>query len=71
VSSGKPGTGPEPSSPKVLLWIRNHDLVVSKGQGNYEDLSDIKGIYFLLMAKCPVVAEDIEVKVGDIVIKRG
>ena len=71
VSSGKPGTGPERSSPEVLSWIRNHDLVISKGQGNYEDLSDVRGVYFLLMAKCPVVAEDIGVKVGDIVIKRG
>ncbi len=71
VSSGKPGTGPELSSPEVLSWIRNHDLVISKGQGNYEDLSDVRGVYFLLMAKCPVVAEDIGVKVGDIVIKRG
>ncbi len=71
VSSGKPGTGPERSSPEVLSWIRNHDLVISKGQGNYEDLSDAGGVYFLLMAKCPVVAEDIGVKVGDIVIKRG
>ncbi len=71
VSSGKPGTGPERSSPEVLSWIRNHDLVISKGQGNYEDLSDVEGVYFLLMAKCPVVAEDIGVKVGDIVIKRG
>ncbi len=71
VSSGKPGTGPERSSPEVLSWIRNHDLVISKGQGNYEDLSDVGGVYFLLMAKCPVVAEDIGVKVGDIVIKRG
>jgi len=71
VSSGKPGTGPERSSPEVLSWIRNHDLVISKGQENYEDLSDVKGVYFLLMTKCPVVAEDIGVKVGDIVIKRG
>jgi len=71
VSSGKPGTGPERSSPEVLSWIRSHDLVISKGQGNYEDLSDVGGVYFLLMAKCPVVAEDIGVKVGDIIIKRG
>ncbi len=71
VSSGKPGTGPERSSPEVLSWIRNHDLVISKGQGNYEDLSDVGEVYFLLMAKCPVVAEDLGVKVGDIVIKRG
>jgi len=71
VSSGKPGTGPERSSPEVLSWIRKHDLVISKGQGNYEDLSSVKGVYFLLIAKCPVVAEDIGVKVGNIVIKRG
>ncbi len=71
ISSGKPGTGPERSSPEVLSWIRNHDLVISKGQGNYEDLSNMEGIYFLLMAKCPVVAEDLGVKVGDIIIKLG
>jgi uncharacterized protein with ATP-grasp and redox domains len=71
VSSGKPGTGPERSSPEVLSWIRSHDLVIAKGQGNYEDLSSVEGVYFLLMAKCPVVAEDLGVKVGDIVIKRG
>ena len=71
VSSGRPGTGPEPSSPEVRSWIKSHDLVISKGQGNYEDLSDVGGVYFLLIAKCPVVAEDLGVKVGDIVIKRG
>ncbi len=71
VSSGEPGTGPERSSPEVLSWIRDHDLVISKGQGNYEDLSDVEGVYFLLVAKCPVVAEDLGVRVGDIVIKRG
>ncbi len=71
ISSGKPGTGPEYSSPEVLSWIRDHDLVIAKGQGNYEDLSDIKDIYFLLIVKCPVVAEDLGVKVGDIVIKKG
>jgi len=71
VSSGKPDTGPELSSPEVLSWIRNNDLVISKGQGNYEDLSDVEGVYFLLIAKCPVVAEDVGVRVGDIVIKQG
>ncbi len=71
VTSGKPGTGPEHSSPEVLSWIRNHDLVISKGQGNYEDLSEVGGVYFLLIAKCPVVAEDLGVRVGGIVIKRG
>jgi uncharacterized protein with ATP-grasp and redox domains len=69
VSNGAPNTGPDPSSPEVLSWIKNHDLVISKGQGNYEDLSGIAGIYSLLIVKCPVVAEDLGVSVGDIVIK--
>lgn len=34
------------------------DLIISKGQGNYESLSDEKeNIYFLLMIKCPTIAE--------------
>ncbi|MCD6323848.1 MAG: DUF89 family protein [Desulfurococcales archaeon] len=70
VSSGREGTGPERNSPEVQSWIRNHDVVISKGQGNYEDLSELDGIYFLLMVKCPVVAEDIGAEVGDIIILR-
>ncbi len=70
ISSGAPGTGPERLSEEVLSWIRAADVVISKGQGNYEDLSEVGGVYFLLMAKCPVVAEDIGVKVGDVVIMK-
>jgi hypothetical protein len=33
------------------------DVVISKGQGNYESLSDAdKEIFFIFMVKCPVVA---------------
>lgn len=71
ISNGRPGTGPERTSPEVLSWIKSHDITISKGQGNYEDLSSVEGVYFLLIAKCPVVAEDLGVKIGDIVIKRG
>ncbi len=70
ISNGEPGTGPERLSSEVLGWIREHDLVISKGQGNYEDLSETTGVYFLLLAKCPVVASDIGVKVGDVVIMK-
>jgi uncharacterized protein with ATP-grasp and redox domains len=47
------------------------DLIISKGQGNYETLSEIsnKKIFFLLKAKCPVIAEDLQCQVGDIVLK--
>jgi len=40
------------------------DIIISKGQANYESLSDHigKNIYFLLMVKCEVIAKDIGFK---------
>jgi uncharacterized protein with ATP-grasp and redox domains len=69
LSNGEAGTGPERNSQVVKRWIRKHDLVISKGQGNYEGLSENDGLFFLLMAKCPVIASDLGVEVGDIVLK--
>jgi Uncharacterized conserved protein len=42
----------------------NSDIIIAKGQGNYESLSEEKNqnIYFLLMSKCDVIAKDIGVK---------
>ncbi len=46
------------------------DLIIAKGQGNYESLSDADAnITFLLMAKCPVIALDIGCEVGSFIIK--
>jgi len=69
VSNGETGTGPERSSQMVKYWIKNHDLVISKGQGNYEGLSEYTDLFFLLIAKCPVIASDLGVEVGDIILK--
>jgi uncharacterized protein with ATP-grasp and redox domains len=69
LSNGEAGTGPERSSQTVKSWIKKHDLVISKGQGNYEGLSEHNGLLFLLMAKCPVIASDLGVEVGDIILK--
>ncbi|MDM8537467.1 ARMT1-like domain-containing protein, partial [Desulfobacterales bacterium HSG17] len=45
------------------------DLIISKGQGNFETLSGArKNIFFLLKAKCPIIAEKIGCKLGDAVI---
>ena len=46
-------------------------LVISKGQGNYESLNNIKNkeIYFLLKIKCPIIARNIGAEVGSIVLK--
>jgi uncharacterized protein with ATP-grasp and redox domains len=44
--------------------------LISKGQGNYEGLSgEKKPIFFMLKAKCYVIAKDIGVNEGDIVLK--
>ena len=48
------------------------DMVIAKGQANYETLSD-QGpkMFFLLQVKCPVIARDAGVPVGGIVLKQG
>jgi len=47
-------------------------VVIAKGQANYETLSE-EGprTFFLLQTKCPVIARDIGVPVGSVVLKRG
>ena len=74
VSTGStvPGLILDEADPKFLKLYRDADVVISKGQGNYETLSDSAGrtIYFLLKAKCQAVAEDIGVSVGEYVLAR-
>ncbi|MFW6110603.1 MAG: damage-control phosphatase ARMT1 family protein [Thermoproteota archaeon] len=69
LSNGEEGTGPERSSPQVKGWIEGHDLVISKGQGNYEGLSERHGIFFLLMVKCPIISSHLDVEVNDTILK--
>ncbi len=72
-SSGSraPGTILHSCSVKFRQLFRRADVVISKGQGNYEGLSDEpRPIFFLLKAKCPVIARDIGVNDGAIVLKR-
>ncbi len=72
VSSGcdAPGTVLSACSAPFLEHFQKADLIISKGQGNYETLSiQQRPIFYLLKAKCAVTAEDLGVKVGDMVIK--
>jgi uncharacterized protein with ATP-grasp and redox domains len=69
ISNGEAGTGPARSSQTVKKWIREHDLIISKGQGNYEGLSEHNGLFFMLMVKCPIIASDLGVEVGDIILE--
>jgi uncharacterized protein with ATP-grasp and redox domains len=68
--SDAPGTILEDCSPEFLERFETSDLVISKGQGNYETLSGMnKHIFYLLKAKCPVLARDLDVPEGSLVIK--
>lgn len=60
---GSLGTVLHRTSQKFKELYENADVVISKGQANYECLSEEKkNIYFLLMTKCNVIAEDIGVE---------
>jgi len=69
ISNGEAGTGPKRSSKEVGEWINAYDLVISKGQGNYEGLSEFNGIFFALIVKCQIVASDLGVNVENIIFK--
>jgi len=67
------------SAPAVILELCSDefmkrfyaaDMIISKGQGNYEGLSNVKrSVFFLLKAKCHVIANDLNVKENDIILK--
>ncbi|MDP2845509.1 MAG: ARMT1-like domain-containing protein [Candidatus Methanoperedens sp.] len=70
INIGVNETGMKRSSEAFLNIIATSDIIISKGQGNYEALTDQKNIFFMLIAKCPIIARDLGVNVGDIVLKR-
>jgi uncharacterized protein with ATP-grasp and redox domains len=50
--------------------VKAADLIIGKGHGNFETCCDRPGnFYFLLKAKCPVVAAELGVQTGDTVFK--
>jgi len=72
VSSGTdaPGTILHTCSSEFQKLYHQAECIISKGQGNYEALSsERRPIFFLLKAKCRVIADDIGVQEGDIVLK--
>ncbi len=67
--SDAPGTILESCSEAFRRRFEKADIVIAKGQGNYETLSDMdKDIFFLLKAKCPVIARDIGCEVGSLIV---
>ncbi len=73
VSSGcrAPGTVYEQCSPAFIKTLEQADLIISKGQGNFECLEQVRGpFYFLLKAKCRVVSRHLGVPQGSLIIMR-
>jgi len=72
MSSGTPAPGTilKTCNPDFIKLFKSADMVISKGQGNYEGLSgEDRSIFFLLKVKCHVIARNIGVKVGDIILQ--
>ncbi len=71
ISSGSnsPGTPLEHCTPDFLERFHHADMVIAKGQGNYETLSEApREVYLLFKVKCPVVARDSGGRMGDIML---
>jgi len=69
VSSGSeiPGTVLDMCSKEFLGYYNKADMVISKGQGNFESFVDKnKPVFYLFMAKCPAVAKEAGCDVGNI-----
>ena len=69
--SDGPGTILETCSQTFRDRFEDADLIIAKGQGNYETLSDVdKNIFFVLKAKCPVIARDLGCEIGEMILRR-
>ncbi|AKJ64086.1 damage-control phosphatase ARMT1 family protein [Kiritimatiella glycovorans] len=69
--SDAPGTILEDCAPGFRRRFEEADLIISKGQGNYETLNENrKEIFFLLKVKCPVVARTTGREEGTVLLYR-
>jgi len=74
ISSGSslPGTAPGVGTKEFLIKYSQADIIIAKGMGNFELLDGEKGpIFFMLRAKCGVVAGRLKTKLGSMILKRG
>lgn len=68
------GLNMDESSEDFRRELREADVIIAKGQGYYESISEIehilgKSVAYMLRAKCPVIAESLNVSRGSNIIK--
>jgi len=71
ISSGcdAPGTVLSLCNKEFLALYESADMIISKGQGNFEALSSsVRPLFFLFMVKCAVVAKHVDCFIGDIIL---
>jgi hypothetical protein len=69
--SDAPGTILESCSDAFLTRFSQSDLVIAKGQGNFEALAGANhDIFFLFKAKCDVIARHAGCRTGDLILSR-
>jgi uncharacterized protein with ATP-grasp and redox domains len=65
--TGAIGAPPELVSDEFREVLDRSDLIVAKGQGNFETMDVLPhDIFFILKAKCPVVARELGVKLNEV-----
>jgi hypothetical protein len=72
ISSGCncPGLVLERCSDEFLTKFYSADIVISKGQGNFEAMNTInRGVFFLLKAKCQMVSKELNTSLNGYVFK--
>jgi len=69
--SDAPGTILQDCNEEFIRCFTEADLIIAKGQGNFETLSDERrNIFFLFKAKCPVIAARVGQPIGTHVLMR-
>jgi len=69
--SDVPGTILAECSPDFCERFRHADMIIAKGQGNYETLSEVDApVTFILKIKCPVIAQDAGRDVGSLMLQK-
>ncbi len=70
--SDAPGTLVNECSDEFKYWFNRADMIIAKGQGNYETLADMdRNIFFLLTVKCPPIGAAVDAPVGTMIVKSG
>ena len=73
VDSGTPAPGCtlEHCTPEFVRMFDEAEMIIAKGQGNFEALSDVsREVYYLFLAKCQMVARELGVERGSLIFSR-